>query len=423
MIKYFLLTTSNLKRSSYVWNAASGITNALQSVILLIVITHTTGIIDAGIFSIAYAIANLTLTFGKYGMRNYQVTDVKGHYSVSEYIGSRTITCLLMFLASVVYTLYGYYVIEYSLYKCAVVMLMCFWKILDALEDVFHGWFQQKGRLDVAAKAATIRYSFGIIVFSLSLFVLKNLIVSSIICIIVSFVIFVIFTYKSIPIFGSIKLSGNSSKILHLLKTCFPLCCASFLTIYIGNAPKYAIDIYLSETIQAYYNFIFMPVFAIGLLASFVFNPILASLGEAWQKKNLQVIKRILFRQVLIIICITIVTIIAGYFFGTPILSWLYATELNEYKLEFCVLLLGGGIMALSALFAIVITTIRKHHALLFGYLFSALLAKVLAAVFVKNYGIMGASFLYTALMTILAISFIIMLLVFINQNQNKSSE
>ena len=40
---------------------------------------------DGGVFTIAYAIGNLMMTIGKYGMRNFQATDVNEKYSYKEY--------------------------------------------------------------------------------------------------------------------------------------------------------------------------------------------------------------------------------------------------------------------------------------------------------------------------------------------------
>ena len=40
---------------------------------------------DAGIFVIAYAIGNLMLTIGRYGIRQFQASDVVEKYSYREY--------------------------------------------------------------------------------------------------------------------------------------------------------------------------------------------------------------------------------------------------------------------------------------------------------------------------------------------------
>ena len=51
--------TNNIERSSYIWNTIAGLIVSIQSAIMLIVITRTNGLEDAGVFSIAFAISSL----------------------------------------------------------------------------------------------------------------------------------------------------------------------------------------------------------------------------------------------------------------------------------------------------------------------------------------------------------------------------
>ena len=50
---------------------------------------RTPGISDAGILTIAFAIANLLVNIGKFGMRGFQVTDVRNQYCFNTYLSSR----------------------------------------------------------------------------------------------------------------------------------------------------------------------------------------------------------------------------------------------------------------------------------------------------------------------------------------------
>ncbi len=411
-----LFGAKNIIRSSYIWNTTAGILNASQSVILLVVITRTNGIYDAGVFSIAYAIANLTLTVGKYGMRSFQVSDINEEYKFDSYLGSRVVTSAAMILTSFVYALYGLMILNYTFDKFIIVLLICFLKLVDVVEDVFHGNFQQKGRLDVASKAISIRFVVCILGYVIALFITNNLIISTIICIVLAIIAFCIFTLSAAPNFNKIKCSFKKQQIKGLLSACFALCAGGFLSMYIGNAPKYAIDANLSQTIQAYYNFIFMPVFVISLLANFVFNPILARLAEIWDKKIIPVLKKMIIRQIVVIIGITIIVVIGAYIIGIPILSWLYDVDLSAYRLELCILLLGGGMLGLVSFFTVVITVARHQKQLLFGYLGTAILAKLLSTFFVTKYGIMGAALLYSSLIAILACVFFIMVFVIIKK-------
>ena len=106
IIVKLLEKTNNINRSSYTWNALNAIISALQNPVILLVITRTNGVYDAGVFSIAFAIATLMLYVGLYGLRRYQSSDLDEKYSFSEYHGMRILTCSLMIFSSLIYCIY-----------------------------------------------------------------------------------------------------------------------------------------------------------------------------------------------------------------------------------------------------------------------------------------------------------------------------
>lgn len=71
-LKHFLLNSKNINKSSFIWNMAGSMLMAFQSVIMLMIITRTLNLYEAGVFTLAYASANLFLNIGKYGMRNFK---------------------------------------------------------------------------------------------------------------------------------------------------------------------------------------------------------------------------------------------------------------------------------------------------------------------------------------------------------------
>lgn len=411
-MKKFIMNSSNIDRDSYIWNMAGSMIMAFQSVIMLMILTRTVGIVEAGIFTIAYANANLFLTIGKYGMRNYQVSDVNGQYNFLEYLSSRWITSIAMIIVSVAYVLYSSYSNGYNFYKSMVIIWMCLFKVADVIEDVFQGMYQQRGRLDIASKAMTIRMIFTIIVFGVGVIILNNQLIALIIATVFTTFLLIIFLRWTYQPFKNKKESINKKNVIHLLKNCFPLFAGAFLSFYIGNAPKYAIDSLLSDELQACYGFIAMPVFVIGLLNSFIFNPILFQMSCLWvDGKIKKFIKKTLF-QVLTIVMITLVCILGAYLLGVPVLSVMYNTDLAPYKKELLVLLIGGGFLGLSGLLCSVITIIRFQKSIAWGYAVVAVLAYLLSGRVVGKYEIMGASVLYVALMGILCICFSILFII-----------
>lgn len=404
-ITNYLMQSKNIERDSFIWNMSGSMIMAFQSVILLMILTRTVGLIDAGIFTIAFANANLFMNIGKYGMRNFQVSDVKRQFSFKEYMDSRWITTGAMFLVSVVYVVVASISKDYSFEKAMVVFWMCLFKIPDVIEDVYFGDYQKKGRLDVGSKAITIRMVITLLLFGGILIIWKDLLLALVISTIVTSIIMIIFIKMTITNFTeSCKRSWKN--VLLLLKQCFPLAAGAFLSFYIGNAPKYAIDSLLSDELQACYGFIAMPVFVIGLLNSFIFNPMLYKISKLWNEKKVKDFLMNVGLQVTLVFGITFVCIIGAYLIGIPVLSWLYNTELAPYKTELLILLLGGGFLGLSGLLCAVITIIRCQNAVLGAYGMIAVFAYLLSNLIVSKYAMMGAAVLYTLLMGLLCLAF-----------------
>ena len=124
--------TNNVKRSSYTWNALNAIISALQNPVILLVMTRTNGVFDAGVFSIAFAIATLMLYMGLYGLRRFQSSDLDEKYSFREYHGMRILTCSMMLFVSLIYCIYGMCFTSYSMEKALVIFMICVVKCCQA---------------------------------------------------------------------------------------------------------------------------------------------------------------------------------------------------------------------------------------------------------------------------------------------------
>lgn len=412
LIKEFLLDNRKSERDSYIWNMFGSMLMAFQSVIMLMILTRTVGLAEAGIFTIANANANLFVTIGKYGMRYFQVSDVKNQFLFVDYRTARIITSIIMLIVSGVFVIYSMTRNGYTLRKSLIIFLMCLFKVVDVIEDVYHGLYQKENRLDIAAKAMSLRLIVTIIVFGASVIISKNLLLSLVVSTILTGILFIILTGLTYGEFHVAKEKLQKENVVLLLKICFPLFAGTFLSFYIGNVPKYAIDSVLNDELQACYGFISMPVFVIGLLNGFVFNPMLYNMSILWNegKRKRFVIKTLL--QIGIILVITAICLIGAYLIGIPILSALYNTDLSSYRSELLILLLGGGFLGISGLLNTVITIIRFQDSLMWGYTVVAALALLFSRQIVEKYEMIGASILYTVLMGILCVVFLIFFLI-----------
>lgn len=405
-MKNYITTSANIKRDSYVWNMFGSFVVAFQSVIILIFLTRTVGLEQSGIFTISYASANLFMNIGKYGIRNFQVSDTKGEFSFGEYLFARKVTFFVGVCVSIIYVLITSKVSSYSFEKSMIIIVMCIYKMSDAIEDVYGGHYQSLGRLDVSAKIMTIRVIISINVFIALVVITRNQLFSLIITTIITYGVLFVFIKKSKVFIESKEYNVRKGKWWHLLKLCFPLFIGMFLSFYIGNAPKYAIDAQLSDQVQACYGFIAMPVFVVGLLNNFIFNPTIYKLSILWQELKYKEFFLKVWKQIFIIIGIAFVCVLGAYVLGIPILSFMYNTNLSPYKIELLILLVGGGFYAMTGFFSTLITIIRFQDKIAIVYILAAIIALIVSNPIVHNLGILGASLLYLGLMLFLSICF-----------------
>lgn len=399
-MKGFICNSKNIDRDAYIWNTIAAMGNSFQTMLLMLVITRVGNMADASIFAIAYAIGNLMMSFGKYGMRNYQVTDVENNYNYYSYVYSRFITTFLMLMASCIYIGVGAIFSHYSLYKAVCIGLICLIKGIDTLEDVIHGRLQQKGRLDIASKILGIRMLTYIVLFICLYISIQKLLLTELICFLISIVIAVY--CNRIAIKEGYVEEGNLDRkedlkdgVLGLFKSCFPLAASTFLVMYLGNAPKYMIDSVVSDEVQAGFNIVFMPVFVITLLSSFIFNPILGKVAYYWNRYDYKSFSKLIRRQSAFIVGITIFAVLFAWGPGIPILSWIYKVNLREYRGHLCILMLAGGVLAFLNLFNMVITAMRKQQVLLWVFGGGTLIMLLLGRMILKAHGLFKLCIFY----------------------------
>ena len=386
---------------------------AFQSVILLMIMTRVLGLKDSGTFTIAYANANLLLIIGKYGMHNFHVSDTKGVFNFGDYKMARYMTVIAMLAASAVYVAVASIFNDYTLDKALVMLWMCLFKAVDAIEDVYCSLYQKSGRLDISGRMMTVRVVTTMIFFIVAVVVTRSLLISVIASTVFTLLLFLLLNSACKKLFlDSINEKCERSRVFKLLGACLGLFVIGFLSYYITNAPKYSIDALLSDELQACYGFISMPVFVIGLMGNYLFNPIIKALSEKWSNGEFGWFRSRLLRQTVVVVGITAVCLAGAYLLGIPVLSLIYGTDLGDYRAELLVLLASGGLLALSNQFMTIITIIRQQRWLLIGYFMCAAVALICSPMVIKNYSIMGAAMLELILMLCLCVFFAIVLII-----------
>lgn len=394
----------NVKKA-FLWNMIGSTSYSVSSFLYLMVVTRICGVAPAGFFSLSYATAQLLLTVGRYGMRTYQATDLERKYLFSEYGISRVLTCALMMLFGIIYSAWSFSG-EYIIISCFVILM----KMVDAVEDVFHGNFQQTYHVEIMGKMLAARNIYSAVYFTGALLVTHSLaftctstaLTSLALCLVINYV----FTVKY-P--GEATGPARDPKLVNvweLLKICTPLFVGTFLSLLLYNIPKYAMASVMTDEYQTYYSVLFMPSFVITLMCEFVFKPTITTIAELWWKDDIRKFSLYVLRIIAIILTCGGVIIVAGHLLGRTLLEIIYGVDLSPYKLHFIVLLIGGTVGAGVYMMYNILIAIRKGGCIIVVYAITALLTIFPAKLMVQKWGIMGASLNYLYSCSILFLLF-----------------
>ncbi len=420
MYKRFLLNSKDEAKAAYIFNPVGGMLNACQSALLLIVISRTNPIEDSGMYSLAYAIASLALTLGLFGIRHFQSSDVKEEYSFETYLSARVISNIMMIAIILYYVIKGLLFQDYSVTKILLIMAVGALKVIDSTEDVYQGRLQQNGRLDIAAKALTVRYTGFLVITALTLIISRNILTAFFAGCLFSLFEFLFNLHLYRPLLSTSSTVGKNSFILllidkktwALLKNTFSVMLGGFMMIYVANAPKYAIDAKLTEADQACFNYIFMPVYIVSTLSLYIFQPVITKMAEKLKEGDLKSFKKIFFRQIIVISALSVLVLAGGFLLGIPVLSLFYNTDLAPLKMPFMILLLGGCILAFASFVSVCVIILRGQDLLLIGYAIPAIAEFIFAGVIVDRYGINGAAILYSSLILLQLLVFMLVLVI-----------
>ncbi len=387
---------------NFIWNSLGTGINSFNSLFFLIIVTRVNDIHTAGIFSIAYATATILYTLAMYSGRLCQVTDIENKISDKDYITNRIITCLMMFVGAA-----GFLVIQqYSGFKTTIFALLAIFKGIEAFSDILYGVMQKNDILYKSGQSLSLKGFIGIAAFLIVDLITRDLRWACFAVILVNILVLAIFDYFMITrklIDSTRKI--DKSNVLSIFKSEFFVFVNSFAGIYILNAPKYAIDSFLTEDIQAIYGYIMMPATVMTLFTQFIVMPFLGKMKEMYENKQLKEMDQVTFKIKLIVIAFGAFAVLAAFLIGPEFLGLVYGLDLTAYRMNLCVIIGSYIFYAISYINLVTLTTIRHTFVQFVIYVASMIIAFIGSTVLVKKFGINGATFSCT---TTLAIQFIL---------------
>lgn len=397
---------SSISKKNVLWNMIGTTFNAFNSLFFMMIVTRINGLKSSGVFTLAFSLACLLCLIGGYEGRVYQVTDVKNEYSDVEYIVHRIITCVIMMVIVIFYC----FIMKYDAYKFIVTVSLCLMKCFEVFSDVFYGVLQKDDKLYIVGISLFLKSVFSVVAFIAFDLITKNLLIS---CLVLDLVWLILFLVYDLPKSKCIikKDSYSFSNVLRLFKTGFFSFAILFLSVYLVNAQKYALDGVVEESLQAIFGMILMPATIISLAGQYLLQPILNTMANLYSNGEKKEFNKIVFKALLLIVAFGVVCVIGAYILGIPILNILYSVNIVDYKLHLLIIIFGAILYSMSTLLSAALTTVRYTFVQFIVFSISSVIAFVISRILIGQFSIYEAAIAYLITM---ACQFILYVIIYI---------
>lgn len=377
-------------RKNIAWNSSGSFVYLFFQWLITYLVVLLLGFEDAGIFSLAISVSSVAFAFALYGIRGYQVSDIKRKYSDKTYIATRLVTSLLSVIGVVLYLVFS----GYNLYIILCIFGYLVFKISEAYADVYHGIIQRGMRMDYIGKSLILRGIITNLLFIACALLTKNLLLAIGIQAISSFILISIYDRNKAKYFLEESNDTSIKNIIGLLLECLPLAIYILLTNLIASIPRINLESMQGSEILGIYASIAIPAAIIQVVAGFIFSPILTVFAEHVDKKNFTLFRRLLLKTVTYIVVFSLIAIIAGAMFGHFALILLFGEKISEYTHLLLPILYISSLAALSSFIGLMLTVIRDFRGLIISSVIAVSACIIGSKYFIESFGINGVNYI-----------------------------
>ena len=406
---------ANQTSRDYLWNTISMGMWGVVFPFLTIVVTQLSGTELAGMFSMAFVVANLLMILANFGIRTFQVSDVAEVYSFSDYQVNRVITCVAAVIAAVLYC----QVRGYDAAMSTLCVSLVVYKAFDGLADVYEGRLQQVGKMYLGGVSLFVRSLLAFVTFCLALLLTGSLPTAGIVMAVFAGASTLVVTIPLAYFESERSARLELSKVVSLFKHSWPLFVALFMYSLVDNMPKFVMEGILSYDNQLYYNVLYFPAMFILMTAQTVYKPMLVGMANVWHNpEKRRRFDAIIGVVILGIVALTAVTCVVMLWIGLRIFSFLYGIDFSQFQEATIIMLISGGITAGIDFLYQVITILRRQRDVIMAYVVSFILALFTPMLLIRHAGLDGAVISYLITMSVL---FILMLWIYFRIRFDKS--
>lgn len=375
-------------QKSILWNSAGSMVYLLTQWLITILVVRLAGVSAAGDFTLAMSVNNIFYSIAMQGIRNYQVSDVKGKYRDGTYVCSRIMACTFSVVVCVVYCL----IIGYNAEQKICIVVYCLFKMAEALYDVYAGICQKYWRMDYIGKSWMLKGIVTFLAFLITLYLSSDLILAILSMIIVSVCCIMFYDMPRVRELADITMVWKDRNNILLIKECMPLLCYMILSTTFPTIPRLFLERELGSYALGIYGSVSTPTLIVQMGASYIFSPFMTLFAEQYNDKNEKAFKTNLKKCFMAIGALGIVSLVGGAVLGKWGLNLLYGQEVAAYDLLLLPLILCTLLTAFVWMMCGLLTVTRNFKGLLISNGIALATSFFVSGILIKMFGIQGTS-------------------------------
>lgn len=333
-------------KKNIVWNSVGTFVMFFCQWLMMVLVVRLSGYSDSGVLSLSVSCGNVFLIIAAFGVKTFQVSDVKDQYSDGEYLGAKLATILLTVICGLVWVFLSAY---NGIEKTSILLYMVYIMVYS-YSDAIYGGLQKKWRLDIAGKSMIIRNASVLLAFCLVLWLTKEIRIAIAAILAVSLAVLFFYDIPASKKVISIRPVIRGKRIWLLLWECFPFAIYTFLHTLLLTVPKLAVRRFYDTETLGIYSAVLAPVAVLQVAATFVINPLSTLLAARIEEGKVRDVFRVLAKCALMLAGILAAGILVSVFLGKWGLNLLYGKGTEEYSFLLIPMVIVSVMTALTIL-------------------------------------------------------------------------
>ena len=373
-------------KQNMLWNSfGSLISLGCQWVITVLVARLANGYDSAGVYSLAMSVYGIFTPLAQYRLYTYQVSDVKGEYTIGEYLSFRLISTAAALVLTIAYSL-----VTCSFSTIPAILLYGLYKTAGLIIDVFHGADQVHHRMDYIGKSLAFQGILSLLAFVILFTTTSSLEVALIGMILATCCVGFFYDYPRTVKLERFNIGITFDRAKKLAMGCASIVIAGIACSAAPSIPRQYVSATLGNAALGAYASMAAPVAIIQMGVCYIYNPLLSYFSESYLGKDY---KRFSQLFLITILGTALIGVVCGALLntlGARFLIFVYGDSISSYLYLMRPLVFLAILTGLMWFVNDLLIAIRSFRATLVGSILALLISMVITIPTVTIFGLDG---------------------------------